>query len=136
MELTQLLFTGSLSGLLSVLAHATFWGAVSCLVRGNTVPRYAEPPLAEAFLHMAAGIALAFLFWLSWGLAGLTENRWWVRGLIFGGLAWFALALPTVAGLVAGRIIDARAGAFAGSRWATTALGVGLACAWSWHRAA
>ncbi len=135
MELTQLLLTGSLTGLISVLAHSALWSAAAMLGRRVRPIAHAEPPISEAILHMIAGIALAFLFWLSWGLAALTEGRWWVRGISFGGLCWLALALPTIGSLVVGRAIDTRAGMLIASRWATTALGVGLACAWTWHRA-
>lgn len=135
MELTQLLLTGSLTGLISVLAHSALWSAVGMWRSKGRLIAHAEPPISEAVLHMAAGIALAFLFWLSWGLAAVTDGRWWVRGISFGGLCWLALALPTISSLVLGRAIEWRAGALIASRWATTALGVGLACAWSWHRA-
>lgn len=134
MELTQLLLTGSLAGLISVLAHSALWSAIAMVARRARPIAHAEPPISEAILHMIAGIALAFLFWLSWGLAALTEGRWWVRGFSFGGLCWLALGLPTIGSLVVGRAIDARAGMLIASRWATTALGVGLACAWTWHR--
>jgi hypothetical protein len=135
MELTQLLLTGSLTGLISVLVHSALWSAAAMFGRRHRPIAHAEPPISEAILHMIAGIALAFLFWLSWGLAALTDGRWWVRGISFGGLCWLALALPTIGSLVVGRAIDTRAGMLIASRWATTALGVGLACAWTWHRA-
>lgn len=133
MQLTQLLLLGSLAGLISVLAHSTLWSALALWSAKTRAVPSAEPPLSEAILHMIAGIALAFVFWLSWGLAAITESRWWVRGLYFGGLSWFALTLPTIASLVVGRMIDVRASMFVASRWATTAIAVGLACSWSWH---
>ena len=135
MQLTHLLLTGSLTGLISVLAHSALWSGIGMVRRSEGTIAHAEPPISEAILHMVAGIALAFLFWLSWGLAALTDGRWWVRGLSFGGLCWVALALPTIGSLVLSRTLDRRAGALIASRWATTALGVGLACAWTWHRA-
>lgn len=136
MDLTQLLLTGSLSGLISVLAHSALWGAIAMLnPKGRSIAN-AEPPMSEAVLHMIAGIALAFLFWLSWGLAALTDGRWWLRGLSFGTLCWSALAFPPIASMVVSRTLDARSGLLVASRWATTAVGVGLACAWTWHRAA
>jgi hypothetical protein len=133
MELTQLLLTGSLSGLVSVLAHSTLWSAIGLLRGGRTITR-AEPSIAEAVLHMGCGIALALLFWLSWGLAAVVDSRWWIRGLSFGGLTWIALVLPSLTSLALTRAIDARAAALIGSRWATTTLVVGLACAWSWQQ--
>jgi hypothetical protein len=134
-ELTQLLLTGSLSGLISVLAHSALWSAIGLWRRNARVVPNAEPPISEAVLHMACGIALAFVFWLSWGLAAISDSRWWIRGLSFGALCWLALALPVIGSLVLNRALDFRSAALTASRWATTALGVGLACAWSWHRA-
>ncbi|MFO7303970.1 MAG: hypothetical protein C0P74_000510 [Gammaproteobacteria bacterium] len=132
MDLTQLLLSGSLAGLVSVLVHTTLWSALAMWNTKRAVP-HAEPPLPETILHMLAGVVLAFIFWLSWGLAAITDGRWWVRGLYFGGLAWLALTLPTIVSLIVGRIIDARTGLLVASRWATTAVSVGLTCAWSWH---
>jgi hypothetical protein len=135
MDLTQLLLTGSLSGLISVLAHSVLWSAIAMATRRQPITN-AEPPMSEAVLHMLAGVALAFLFWMSWGLAALTDGRWWMRGASFGALCWTALAFPPIASMVVARTLDARSGILIASRWATTAVGVGLACAWTWHRAA
>lgn len=136
MELTQLLLTGSLSGLVSVLAHSAIWSGVA-LMRGHrsSALASAEPPISEAVLHMGCGIALGLLFWLSWGLAAIVDARWWVRGLSFGALCWIALALPSIASITLARALDVRSAVLIGSRWATTSLLVGLACAWSWHQA-
>jgi hypothetical protein len=134
MEMMQLLLTGSLSGLVSVLAHSAVWSAVGLLRRSASVSR-AEPPVSEAVLHMICGIALAWLFWLSWGLAAIIDARWWVRGVAFGALSWTALALPSIASIALTRALDVGTAALIASRWATTALIVGLACAWSWHQA-
>jgi hypothetical protein len=134
MELTQLLLTGSLGGLLSVLAHSALWSVVGIARRSN-IATAAEPSASEAILHMGCGIALAFLFWLSWGLAAISDDRWWVRGLCFGALTWAALVIPTVGSIVLTRSLDLRTAALFAVRWGTTALAVGLACAWSWHQA-
>lgn len=135
MEMTQLLLTGSLSGLVSVLAHSAAWSALGLLRGASSNVSRAEPPVSEAVLHMICGIALAWLFWLSWGLAAIVDARWWVRGLTFGTLSWTALALPSIASIALMRALDVRTAALIASRWATTALTVGLACAWSWHQA-
>lgn len=134
MELTQLLLTGSLSGLISVLGHSAAWSAIGLLRRDAPISR-AEPPVSEAVLHMGSGIVLAWLFWLSWGLAAIVDARWWVRGLSFGALSWLALALPSIASIALTRLLDAKSAMLIASRWATTALTVGLACSWSWHQA-
>lgn len=129
MELTNLLLTGSLSGLVSVLAHAVLWSAVETL-RGPVTA--AALQVSDALLHMACGIVLALLFWLSWGLAAVVDVPWWVRGVSFGSLCWLALALPSLASLALNRALSAAAALIAASRWATTCLIAGLACAWTW----
>jgi hypothetical protein len=134
MELTQMLLTGSLGGLVSVLAHSALWSAVG-LARGSPVISRAEPSAGEALLHMACGIALALLFWLSWGLAAISDPRWWVRGVWFGLLTWAALVVPTIGSIALTRSVDLGGAALLASRWGTTALTVGLACAWSWDQA-
>ena len=134
MELAQLLLTGSLAGLVSVLAHSALWSAIG-LARGRSVAAPAEPSASEAILHMGCGIALAFLFWLSWGLAAISDPRWWVRGVYFGALSWIALVIPTVSSIALARSLDFRGALLFASRWGTTAVAVGLTCAWSWHQA-
>ena len=134
MELTQLLLTGSLGGLVSVLAHSALWSAIGLITNRPTVSR-AEPPASEVVLHMGCGIALAFLFWLSWGLAALADPRWWTRGLCFGVLTWIALVIPAIGSIALTRALDLRGALLFASRWGTTAVVVGLACAWSWHQA-
>lgn len=134
MEMIQLLLTGSLAGLVSLLAHSAIWSAIALWRRRTTVPR-AEPSTAETVLHMLCGVLLALLFWLSWGLAAIVEPRWWLRGLAFGALTWAALAVPSIASAAFAGALDPRSAALIALRWATTTIIVGLACAWSWHQA-
>lgn len=134
MELTYLLFMGALSGLVGVLAHSVVYSLFE-LIRS----RGAESTtlqLTDAFLHLVCGAGLGLLFWLSWGLAGLVEVPWWMRGVTFASLCWFSISLPAVlnAWLGAQRAISAKALAAMASRWATTCLIAGLTCAWSWER--
>ena len=134
MELTQLLLTGSLGGLVSVLAHSALWSAIGLITKRPTLSR-AEPPASEVVLHMGCGIALALLFWLSWGLAALADPRWWIRGLCFGVLTWLALVIPAIGSVTLIRALDVRGALLLAFRWGTTAVTVGLACAWSWEQA-
>ena len=133
MELSYLLLTGSLSGLLSVLVHSIAEAALGWVRR----PAVASPPLlvSEALLHMICGIGLAALFWLSWGLAAIVQVPWWVRGLAFGGLCWLATSLPGIANFAIQRAVPVRVAWVQASRWGTTCLVAGLSCAWSWERA-
>lgn len=135
MELSYLLFTGSLSGLISILGHSVFWSVVELTGRrrAGTLPQQVQ--VAEAFLHMLFGVTLGFLFWLSWGLAAIVKVAWWVRGLVFGSLAAAALVPALLDALLSGRM-HGKLLAIVGSRWLTTCLIAGLSCAWSWENAA
>lgn len=135
MELQFLLFAGALSGLVSVLGHTVIASAWGLLRSRATVPHYAATlrnELLEVLLHVLTGILLAFLFWLSWGLAALVHVPWWLRGMLFGGLCWLALVLPTAASLAVSGAAPIRSSAATAMRWATTCLIAGLSCAWSW----
>lgn len=135
MELTYLLLTGSLSGLLSVLAHSVLWSLLEALrVPAPGVIPGSPLQISDALLHMLTGTALALLFWLSWGLAAVVAVPWWVRGLSFAGLCWIAFALPNVLAVAMARAVTIPMAAVLASRWATTYLLAGLACAWSWER--
>ena len=134
MELTYLLMMGGLSGLVGVLAHSVVYSVFE-LIR----TRGAESgtlQLTDALLHLICGAGLGLLFWLSWGLAGLVDVAWWVRGVTFASLCWLPISLPAVLNAyfnargLSGKTLAAMA-----SRWATTCLIAGLTCAWSWERA-
>lgn len=134
MELSYLLFTGSLSGLVSILGHSVIWSLLGAL-RLQRVSTYdPQVQIAEAFLHMLCGVVLGFLFWLSWGLAAIVDVTWWLRGLAFAGLAALLTVPPLVNVLLTRRWDPALTALFA-SRWASTCLVAGLSCAWSWERA-
>jgi hypothetical protein len=136
MELAYLLMIGSLSGLIGVLAHSVIHSSYELIRSRGTATGSLQ--LTDAFLHLVCGTGLGLLFWLSWGLAAIVDVRWWVRGLTFAGLCWFALSLPAIlsAWLSAApeRGISFKSAAVMASRWATTCLIAGLTCAWSWHR--
>lgn len=135
MELSYLMLTGSLSGLISILAHSAVWSGVQLLrgpAQGPAAAR-AEVTVGEAVLHMMCGIALGALFWLSWGLAAVVDVAWWVRGLAFASLCWIALTAPVMIELAMARRLSKRDAALIAARWATTCVVAGLACAWSWH---
>ena len=135
MELSYLLLTGSLSGLLSVLAHAVLWSLFATFrVPLPGAPAASPLQVSDALLHMLAGLGSALLFWLSWGLAAVVDVPWWVRGLSFAVLCWIAFALPTVLAIAMARAVPVPIAAALASRWATTYLIAGLACAWSWEQ--
>jgi hypothetical protein len=137
MELSYLIFTGALSGVISALGHSVAWSAVALLQSPPQARTFASTTtleVLEILLHMCAGAALGFLFWLSWGLAAVVDVAWWVRGVSFGCLCWLALALPAMASLAMIQRVSIAATASTASRWATTCVLTGLSCAWSWDR--
>ena len=141
MERSYLLLLGALSGLVSVLLHAVLWSVVD-MVRPaasrnpETRAVMAKLDLPDILLHVMWGIGLGLLFWLSWGLAAVVSVPWWQRGLMFGGLAWAFMGLPAIVSLVRARGATAGSMTVIALQWATTCVIAGLACAWSWERAA
>lgn len=133
MELSYLLFTGSLSGLISILAHSVVWSLIDSIRPRRAGTFDPQVQISEALLHMLAGIALGLLFWLSWGLAAIVDVAWWLRGLAFGGLASLATLPPLLNARFAGRLDSPLLALFA-SRWLSTCLVTGMTCAWSWER--
>jgi hypothetical protein len=139
MELSYLLLLGSLSGLVSVLAHAVLASLLDTIRRRTTAQAvhdgHSQLQLTDALLHMLCGTGLGLLFWLSWGLAAIVAVPWWVRGVTFAGLGALTLTLPAILDIAWTRGLTQRMTFLIASRWATTFLVAGLACAWSWERA-
>ena len=130
--------------LVNILFHGALAGVSAGVLAGFLAPIFIAPTdapwrdrklahdLAAVALHLIAGIALALLFWLSWGLTAIVGVPWWQRGGAFALLAWIALVIP----LLTVQLLYARMGwrwfaKFAFDGLLTCAL-VGLACAWSW----
>jgi hypothetical protein len=134
--LSYLLIMGSLSGLVAVLAHSVIYSLVELIRSGGS--QMGSVSFTDAFLHLICGTGLGLLFWLSWGLAGMVDVPWWIRGLSFAMLCWVPVSLPAVIGawinVAPERGLSTRTMALMASRWATTCLIAGLACAWSWER--
>src|SRR6185436_9949857 len=132
MELTYLLLMGALSGLVAVLGHSVIYSIYALIVSRDRAIGSIE--VSDALLHLASGTGLGLLFWLSWGLAALSNVPWWVRGLSFAVICWMPLSLPAVLNAWLERGVSAKAATLMASRWATTCVIAGLTCAWSWHR--
>jgi hypothetical protein len=136
MERSYLLLTGALSGLVSLLAHAVVWSIAEMfqprMKVANAANRQLDVP--DILLHLVAGTALGGLFWLSWGLVAIVSVPWWWRGLIFGGITWLALTTPAVFSMARARQIAFGPALVIVTRWATTCLIAGLACAWGWEK--
>ena len=131
MDLAYLMLTGSLSGLVSVLVHSILASVHTSARAGAVIPPL---QISDALLHMLYGCGFALLFWLSWGLAAVVDVPWWVRGLSFGSLCWLSFAVPSVVGVALARELPVATIAGLVTRWATTSVIAGLACAWSWQR--
>jgi len=134
MERSYLLLTGSLGGLISILAQVVFWSIVATLVPRARASQLAQLEVPEVLLHMMAGIGLGLLFWLSWGLTAIVEVPWEWRGLAFGGLTWLALVTPAIASVALARQLSMPIFVATATRWLATCMIVGLACAWNWQR--
>lgn len=132
MELSYFLFTGSLSGLISIFGHSVVWSLLQLVRKHTPGATDMQVQVSEAFLHMLCGVTLGLLFWLSWGLTAIVQVTWWVRGIVFGVLAALLL-LPVLIHACAMRRIQLAILAVIGSRWLTTCLIAGLSCAWSWE---
>lgn len=134
--LSYLLIMGSLSGLVAVLAHSVIYSLVELIRSGGS--QMNSVSFTDAFLHLICGTGLGLLFWLSWGLAGMVDVPWWVRGLSFAMLCWVPVSLPAVVAAwisaAPERGLSTKTMALMASRWATTCVIAGLACAWSWER--
>ena len=134
MSRSYLLLVGALSGLVSVLTHAVL-GSLLDVVRprdARSASILANVDVPEILLHTLAGIGLALLFWLSWGLAAVVSVPWWVRGASFGALCWIVLGLPSVISLARSRQISPGPAVVVATQWALTCLIAGLACARTW----
>lgn len=136
MQLSYLLLIGGMSGLAAVLAHSVLYSLYELL--GSRGGNSGSLSLIDAFLHLICGSGLGLLFWLSWGLAGLVDVPWWVRGLSFALLCWVPVSLPAVVsawiGTAPERGLSTKMMGMMASRWATTCLIAGLSCAWTWER--
>jgi hypothetical protein len=138
MDLSYLLLMGSLSGLVAVLAHSVIYSVYELLRSRGT--HMSSVTFTDAFLHLICGTGLGLLFWLSWGLAGMVDVPWWIRGISFAMLCWVPVSLPAVIAAwistAPERGLSTKTMALMASRWAMTCLIAGLACAWSWERSA
>jgi hypothetical protein len=133
MELSYYLFAGSLSGLISILGHSVIISVIELASGRKSGTHELQVSVLEAFLHMAFGIVLGLVFWLSWGLTAIVQVPWWIRGGAFGGLAALAL-VPALVNVGLSTRSSMRDLGVIALRWLTTCLVVGLICAWTWQR--
>lgn len=125
---------GALNGLISSTIHSHFQIAASAATpmtwRRPTLLRQ----LVSLAVHLLAGLALSFLFWLSWGLTAIISVSWWTRGLSFAALTWVALCCPLLALQILNAQLPARFFSQAARESLISCVVVGMACAWNWAK--
>jgi len=144
MELTELLNAGGVAGLVSsaISSVLIFLFAHRQAAKNSTAenlntehPLIREQRILMLFAHLALGVALGFVFWISWGFTALVGVAWWQRGIVFALLTYLICAVPLIGALRSTLRTRASLSAAIASQWFLTFLLAGLACAWSWgHR--
>jgi hypothetical protein len=132
MELSALLNAGAIAAIAanafnSMILH------IAARVRGAANYPSAQDQLLLLLLHLATGIGLGLIFWLSWGFTAIIAVPWWQRGIAFALIVWSVACIPTLMQLAMARESSWRATASSALQWLTTITAVGLACAWSWQ---
>ncbi len=135
MSLTRLLIAGAVGGLISIFSSWFITGYLFHQYQRLTPETWrAEGPLQYALssaVQVVAGMALGLLFFATGGLSHLAARGWLSSGILFGLVAWLALACPVLVtnaiyvrlhrGVVAGLLLDSLVGV----------LVVASACAWA-----
>jgi len=133
MELSALLNAG---GIAAIAANA-FNGMILLIaarLRGATSYPTAQEQLFSLLLHLAAGVGLGLMFWLSWGFTAIVAVPWWQRGIAFAMVVWTVVCIPTLIQIAAARAAQWSALLSTALQWLVSIAAVGLACAWSWQR--
>jgi hypothetical protein len=137
-ELWMSVFAGLAGGLAGVLWNgivSTPWLARNAAtVPGPSHGETAARVLAGAALRAAGGATLGFLFWLGWGLIAIVGRPWFAVGLLYGVLAWLAVAAPVLGTLLLNGHAPARAVVVHALEWLFTTVAIGLLCALAFHR--
>jgi hypothetical protein len=132
-EFTELLNAGGIAGLVSS-AIMSLWTLAYVQLRSAGNPRKptVEQHLALLVAHLATGITLGFVFWVSWGFTAIVGVVWWQRGMIFALATWALFCIPLVGAQILTLRARASVVAMVALQWLTTFILAGLACAWTW----
>ena len=135
MELTELLNAGGVAGLVGNALNA-MWAIVFAHLRPeSTSKRTGEQHVALLIAHLAVGIGLGFIFWLSWGFTAVVGVTWWQRGIIFALATWLLFFIPLASTQLQTVNVPRATTVAIATQWLITFVLAGLACAWSWgHR--
>jgi hypothetical protein len=140
MELRDLLLSGMLAAFVASALNSFLWIPLfhaAAKKSGSQAASLWRPfdvrtHLVSLAAHLIAGLALGFLFWVSWGLAAIVSVPWWIRGLAFGLITWVGIAAP----LLISQWMSARVSGFllmkSAFEWLSACTLIGLWCAWQW----
>jgi hypothetical protein len=136
LELTELLNAGGIAGLIGNALNGVCGVLFARLRPINAVSRQSlEQRIAMLVAHLAVGVALGFVYWLSWGFTAIVGVAWWQRGIIFALATWTLCCVPLVSAQLLTLRIPRSVTATIATQWLTTFVLAGLACAWHWgHR--
>ncbi|HVP40198.1 MAG TPA: hypothetical protein VMS93_13555 [Candidatus Saccharimonadales bacterium] len=135
MSLARVVVAGAVGGFLSILTSWLITGTLFHRFQRRTPetwrPEGPRQYALSSLIQVLAGAAVGVLFFATGGVARLGVTSWLPAGLLFGSLAWLALACPAHAinavyvklhrGVVVGLLLDS---------WVGLVL-VSCACAWA-----
>ena len=139
MELTELLNAGGIAGVIGnainslvAIAFAGVFTRLRSVANQSAIKLTVEQHLLALLAHLAVGLGLGFIFWLSWGFTALVGVTWWQRGLIFGLALWALCVVPLISAQRWNLRERSATIAIVAAQWLTTFGLAGLACAWRW----
>ena len=135
MELTELLNAGGIAGLIGNALNSlcSFVFARLRTVENKAAKLTIEQHLLMLLIHLAVGVGLGFIFWLSWGFTAIVGVTWWQRGTLFALMTWTLCCVPLVSAQLLTLRVRGSITAIIALQWLTTFMFAGLACAWSWE---
>jgi|SRR5690349_1012685 len=132
MELSALLNAGAIAAI-AANAFNSMILLIAARVSGATHYPSVQDQLLLLLLHLATGVGLGLIFFLSWGFTAVVAVTWWQRGIVFALIVWSVACIPSLTQMALTRQSSWRASASSAMQWLTTITAVGLACAWSWQ---
>jgi len=133
MELSALLNAGGIAAIAANALNSMIL-LIAARLRGATSYPSAQEQLFTLLLHLAAGIGMGLMFWLSWGFTAIVAVPWWQRGMAFALVVWGVMCIPTLIQIASTRTTTWSTVLSSALQWLISAGAVGLACAWSWQR--
>jgi len=98
MSLGRLLLAGAVGGFVTVLTSwliiGTLFHRYQRLTPETWRPEGPRQYAVSSLVQVLAGAAVGLLFFVTGGAPSLSQSGWVVRGLVFGGVTWLAVACP------------------------------------------